>query len=135
MRITVIDGHGGRLGQSLVERIVSSFPEADLTAVGINGAATQAMIKGGATKAATGENAVIVACRNADVIVAPLGVAIADSMLGEVSPAIARAVGTSRAFRILIPMNLCDTYVPGVNGTASELIQDAMDQIRRRMVK
>ena len=130
MMILVIDGHGGKLGRSLVESIRANFPEADLMAVGTNYTATSNMMKGGAARAATGENPVIVACRSADIIVGPLGIAVADSLLGEISPAMANAVAASRARRVLIPMNLCNTYVAGVNGTVTAIITDAMDHIR-----
>ena len=131
MRIAVMDGQGGRLGQNLVERILAQIPDADLIAVGLNSQATKSMIKGGAQEAATGENAAIVACRHADVIVAPLGMAIADSLLGEVSPAVAAAVGGSRAHRVLIPMNMCNTYVPGVPQSSAVIIQDAIEYVKK----
>ena len=133
MRIAVIDGQGGRLGQGLVERMLSELPGADLIAVGLNSQATKSMLKGGAKQIATGENAVLVACRSADVILAPLGIAIADSLLGEVSPAIAVAVGQSRAHRVLIPMNMCDTYVPGVTQSSAALIEDAVQHVKKLM--
>lgn len=131
MRIAVMDGQGGRLGQSLVERILAQIPDADLIAIGLNSQATKSMLKGGAQEAATGENAAIVACRHADVIVAPLGMAIADSLLGEVSPAVAAAVGSSSAHRVLIPMNMCRTYVPGVSQSTAALLQDAIEYVKK----
>lgn len=131
MRIAVMDGQGGRLGQSLVERILAQIPDADLIAIGLNSQATKSMLKGGAQEAATGENAAIVACRHADVIVAPLGMAIADSLLGEVSPAVAAAVGSSSAHRVLIPMNMCRTYVPGVPQSTAALLQDAIEYVKK----
>ena len=130
MTILVIDGQGGKLGRTLVENILTRFPEAELTAVGTNYAATASMMKGGAVRAATGENPVLVACRSADIIVGPLGIAVADSLLGEISPAMANAVAASSAHRVLIPMNLCGTYVAGVTGNASAIITDAMDRIQ-----
>ena len=130
MNILVIDGQGGKLGRTLVENILARFPELDLTAVGTNYAATANMMKGGAVRAATGENPVLVACRSAEIIVGPLGIAVADSLLGEISPAMANAVAASRARRVLIPMNLCNTYVAGVSGTVTSIITDAMDHIR-----
>ena len=133
MKILVIDGQGGKLGRTLVENILARFPEAELTAVGTNYAATANMMKGGAVRAATGENPVLVACRSADVIVGPLGIAVADSLLGEISPAMANAVAASAAHRILIPMNLCNTYVAGIAGSTAAVITDAMDQIQRIM--
>lgn len=130
MTILVIDGQGGKLGRSLVENIRREFPEAELVAVGTNSMATAAMMKGGAVRAATGENPVVVACRSADIIVGPLGIAIADSLMGEISPAMANAVAASSARRVLIPMNLCGTYVAGVSMSASAVITDAMDHIK-----
>ena len=105
MRILLIDGQGGQLGAQLVRGIAAKFPEAELTAVGTNATATAAMLKAGAKRAATGENPVVLACRRADVIVGPIGIVIADSMLGEVTPRMAVAVGQADAVRILIPMN------------------------------
>lgn len=132
MKITVIDGQGGMLGSALVKEIVAQIPEATVTAIGTNSAATAAMLKAGATRAATGENPVVVACRDADFILGPIGIVIADSLLGEITPAMAAAVGASSAKRILIPMNKCDTVVAGV-GTSStaELISDAVSSIKR----
>ena len=130
MTILVIDGQGGKLGRSLVESIRANFPDVDLMAVGTNYAAAASMMKGGAVRVATGENPVIVACRSADIIVGPLGIAIADSLMGEISPAMANAVAASRARRVLIPMNLCNTYVAGVTQNAAAIITDAMDHIR-----
>jgi hypothetical protein len=130
MTILVIDGQGGKLGRSLVESVRENFPDIDIMAVGTNSAATTNMLKGGATKAATGENPVVVACRTADIIVGPMGIAIADSMMGEISPKMANAVARSNAFRVLIPMNMCDTYVAGVTMTTTMAVNDAMEKIR-----
>lgn len=129
MTVLVIDGQGGKLGRTLVENIISNFPEVDVMAIGTNGVATTNMMKGGAVKAATGENPVIVACRHADIIVGPLGIAVADSLMGEISPAMANAVASSRAKRVLIPMNLCDTYVAGVTSSSTTIVNDAMNHI------
>ena len=131
MKILVIDGQGGGIGAQLVSSIAKNFPDCAITAVGTNGAATSAMLKAGAMEAATGENAVIVCCRNADVIVGPVGIVIADSLLGEITPAMATAVGQSRAKRILLPVNQCDNIVAGIADlSVSKLIQHAIDLIR-----
>ncbi|MBO4378748.1 MAG: DUF3842 family protein [Clostridia bacterium] len=131
MNILVIDGQGGRLGRKLIESIRKSWPEAVITAVGTNSIATQNMLASNCTdQLATGENAVIVACRAADIIVGPVGIAIADAMMGEISPAMANAVASSLAYRVLIPMNLCNTYVAGVMKGSSAILEDAMDHIR-----
>ena len=127
MNILVIDGQGGGVGRQLVEGIKKAFPGETVTAVGTNTAATQAMLKGGADRSATGENAVIVGCRNADVILGPIGIVIADSLWGEITPAMAQAVGQSRATRILLPMNLCDNLIAGIGrGSVAQLTEDAL---------
>lgn len=130
MNILVIDGQGGRLGKQLIESLRKAFPQAYIMGVGTNSIATAAMLKGGADEGATGENPVLVGCRKADVIVGPLGIVIADSLLGEVTPKMAVAVAQSQAKRILIPMNRCDNLVAGVNGQSiGELIEDAVKKI------
>lgn len=130
MEILVVDGQGGRIGQQLVRAILARFPDAEIHAVGTNATATAALLKGGAAQGATGENALLVACRRADVILGPLGILIADALLGEISPAMAAAVGQSRAKKILIPMNQCDIWVAGVSeGPVSRLLERAVDQL------
>lgn len=130
MKILVIDGQGGKLGKQLIEALKENIPSAEITAVGTNSIATSAMLKAGAQNAATGENAVRVNAARADVITGPLGIVIADSLLGEISPAMAVAVGQSAAKKVLIPMNKCDNLVAGVSGgTVSALIDDAVKKI------
>ena len=130
MTILVIDGQGGKLGRALIENIKKNFPTVEIMAVGTNSMATSAMMKGGADRVATGENPVVVACRNAQIIVGPVGIAMADALLGETSPAMANAVASSNAHRVLIPMNLCDTYVAGVNSPSGAILEDAIAHIR-----
>ena len=130
MRIMVIDGQGGRIGRQLIEAVSGRYHSLHITAVGTNSTATAAMLKGGAHEAATGENAVRVACRKADVIIGPIGIVIADSLVGEVTPAMALAVAQADAVRILIPMNRCDNIVAGIgNESASSLIDDAVRKL------
>lgn len=132
MNILVIDGQGGGIGKQLISSLKAARPNDTLTAVGTNSAATSAMLKAGADEAATGENAVIVNCRHADVIVGPVGIAIADSLMGEITPAMASAIGQSRAKRILIPLNRCNTYIAGVSDlTTGYLIQCVLDELAR----
>ena len=114
MNVLVIDGQGGGLGRQLVAAISAACPEARLTAVGTNSLATSAMLKAGAARAATGENAVGVNARRADIIVGPIGIVIADALLGEITPAMATAVCQSSATRVLIPVNHCENYIVGV---------------------
>ena len=130
MEILIIDGQGGNLGRQLVRRLKEAAPQADVTAVGTNSTATENMLKGGADRAATGENAVIVNARRAKIIAGPLGIVMADALLGEVTPAMAAAVGSSDAVRVLIPMNRCDTLVAGVGEKPmGELIEDGVKKI------
>ena len=134
MKILVIDGQGGRLGRKLLESIRKTCPEAELTAVGTNSIATENMMGSNcADHLATGENAVIVACRTAQMIVGPFGIATADAMMGEISPAMANAVASSSAYRVLIPMNLCGTYIAGVASGSAAILEDAMQHIRQIM--
>lgn len=131
MNIVVIDGQGGQLGAQLIKEIILKFPNEKLTAIGTNAVATAAMLKAGAKQAATGENPVLVACRKADVIIGPIGIVIADSLLGEVTAKMAIAVGQANAVRILIPLNKCENLVAGVtNLNMAALIADAMAKLR-----
>ena len=130
MNILVIDAQGGGVGRQLVSAIKEAFPEMIVTAVGTNSAATTAMRKAGADAVATGENAVVVGCRKADIIVGPIGIVIADSLLGEITPAMAVAVGQSSARRLLLPMNHCDNIVVGVGDlNLSRLVQRVIEEI------
>lgn len=131
MNILVIDGQGGGLGRQLVTAIHGACPEAVITAVGTNSLATSAMLKAGADQSATGENAVIVGCRKADIITGPIGIVIADSLFGEITPQMAAAVGQSQARRILIPLNLCDNTVVGVRKQPmTQLVQEVVELIK-----
>ena len=130
MNIVIIDGQGGQLGAQLVKEILSRFSDVTLTAIGTNALATAAMLKAGARNAATGENPTLVACKSADVIVGPIGIVIADSLLGEITPKMALAVAQSDAERILIPMNRCRSLVAGIRApSTSELISDTVDKL------
>ncbi len=127
-KIIIIDGHGGKLGAMLTARLKAEG--ADVTAIGTNSLATSAMLKAGAAQGATGENPVIVNCRDADVIVGPIGIVIANSLLGEVTPAMAQAVGESKARRVLLPINRCNTVIAGVRDIPiTELVDAAVKQV------
>ena len=131
-RILIIDGQGGRIGSRLVSLLKEQCPHSTLTAVGTNSMATASMIKAGAQNAATGENAVVVNARRADVIVGPIGIVIADALLGEITPAMAVAVGQSPAEKILIPVNRCENQVVGVeNLSVNDLLGRAVEMVRQ----
>ncbi|MGN0332877.1 MAG: DUF3842 family protein [Lachnospiraceae bacterium] len=118
MNILVIDAQGGGIGKQIVSAVKKNCPDILITAVGTNSVATANMLKAGADHAATGENAVIVGSRKADVIIGPIGIVIADSMFGEVTPSMAAAIGQSNAKRLLIPINQCDNIVLGVTSVS-----------------
>ena len=126
MEILVIDGQGGGLGRAVVAALKSHFPEAVINAAGTNSQATKEMLKAGALHAATGENPVAVMARSADIIIGPIGIVIADSMYGGVTPKMAVSVSQARAKRILIPVNLCDNVVVGVPDTSLSAMIDGV---------
>ena len=132
MNIVVIDGQGGRMGCHVIEGIRAARLPVSVTAIGTNALATAAMLKAGADRGATGENPVVVACREADVIIGPIGILAADSLLGEVTEKMAVAVGRSRATKLLLPVNQCRNIVVGTQQlTMAQIAQEAAAQIRQ----
>ena len=130
MNILVIDAQGGGIGKQIVSALKKRYPEQYITAVGTNSLATSAMLKAGADAAATGENPVIVCSRRADVIIGPVGIVIADALLGEITAAMAAAVGQSPAKRILVPVNHCDNYIVGVTDLSmAKLIEGVVNEV------
>ena len=119
------------MGRQLVASVKKECPQAEITAVGTNSIATSNMLKSGADHAATGENAVIVGCRKADVIIGPVGIAIADSMYGEITPVMAAAVGQSDAKKLLIPMNQCNNVIVGIkNVSMGSMVEAVIEQLK-----
>ena len=130
MNILVIDAQGGGIGKQIVSALKKRYPEQYITAVGTNSLATSAMLKAGADVVATGENPVIVCSRRADVIIGPVGIVIADALLGEITAAMAAAVGQSPAKRILVPVNHCDNYIVGVTDLSmAKLIEGVVTEV------
>lgn len=113
-RIVVIDGQGGKMGAAITTRLNSVLSGVEIIAVGTNSAATAAMLKAGAAAGATGENPVVVCCESADIIMGPIGIITANSLLGEITPKMAAAVSESRAHKLLIPVSRCSVTVVGV---------------------
>lgn len=131
MNVVIIDGQGGRMGRLLVEKIRAEQLPVKITAVGTNAIATSEMLKAGADIGATGENPALVACRRADVIMGPVAILAADALLGEITPAMAKAVGQSTAPRLLLPVNQCENIVVGVKDlTLSKLVTEAVELLR-----
>ena len=132
MNVIIIDGQGGQLGAQLIKEIAAQIPDINLTAIGTNSVATATMLKAGAKNAATGENSAVVACRKADVIIGPVGIVIADSLLGEITEKMAVAIGRADAIRILLPVNRCDNLIAGVpNLNTKALIDDTISKLHK----
>lgn len=130
MKIVIIDGQGGKMGSGIIEQLRARNVSDDIYAVGTNGIATSVMMKAGADYGATGENPLVVACRDADIIAGPIGIVIADSLLGEITPKMAVAVGQSKAHKVLMPVNKCHTtIICGANSNVSDIVKDAVDMI------
>lgn len=132
MNILVIDGQGGKIGSMVISLLKKVLPEQEIIAIGTNSIATSAMLKAGADKGASGENPVVVNSQKADIIVGPLGIVIANSMLGEVTPKMAEAVGGSKAQKLLIPTNSCNNIVLGTESLSlNELVLITVDRISK----
>ncbi len=130
MKIIVIDGQGGKMGHTVITQLKKSHPELEITAIGTNSIATSSMLKAGADAGATGENPVIVASRDADIIIGPIGIVIANSLLGEITPVMAEAIASSNAYKILIPVNKCNHYVVGCDKLSlNESIHEVIEQV------
>ena len=132
MDILVIDGMGGGIGKSIVERVKVELPDVCVIAVGTNSIATSAMLRAGADFGATGENAAIYNAARADYIIGVLGIALANSMHGEVSPKMAEAVASSPAHKILVPLDKCNVTVTGVAAVSVQAcIGEIVEKLRR----
>ncbi len=136
--VVVIDGQGGGIGKTLVEKIRSMYPKGSpvrICAIGTNSSATNRMLKAGADEGATGENAVMLGCTRADVIIGPLAIIAANSMLGELTHGMATAISSSNAKKILIPLDKCNIYIavesmPSIDvsiNQAVKLLADTVD--------
>ena len=130
MNILVIDAQGGGIGRQLITKLLEKLPEADIVAAGTNSMATNAMIKAGAKKAATGENAIRYCASQADIITGPIGIIVANAMLGEIAPVISESVGSSSATKVLVPVTHCNTIIAGPKDLPiKDSIEDAVDRI------
>lgn len=131
MNVLVVDGQGGQLGGQLIKLLKDNFEDIKIIAVGTNAMATSTMLKVGANQAATGENPLIVACRKADIIIGPIGIVIADSLWGEITPQMAIAVGQAEAVRILLPINKCDNIVAGISDlSTTTILNDVIEKMK-----
>ena len=107
MKIVIIDGQGGKMGKSVIEQLKKRFPGLETYAIGTNSIA-----------------------QDADIIIGPIGIVMANSLLGEITPAMATAIGISKAYKILIPVNRCNHYIVGCqNSTLSDYINMVCDEV------
>lgn len=131
MKIVIMDAQGGGMGRMMVEALKRELPTQPLIAVGTNALATSAMLRAGADQGATGENAVVVCANQADIIVAPIGMVLADAMLGEVTERMAVAIGRSPARKILLPVTRCQTVIAGMPKlTMAEAVAAAVEAVK-----
>ena len=131
MKLVVIDGQSGRMGQLFIERLRAAALSCEVLAIGTNAIATSAMLKAGADAGATGENPILVACRTADIIVGPIGILAADSLMGEITPTMAVTIGQAPARKLLLPVNQCNNIVAGtMNLTLSRLMEEAVEVLK-----
>lgn len=132
MRVAVIDGQGGGMGKAIVEKLRKVFEgNIAIVALGTNSLATSLMLRSGADEGATGENAIVYNASKVDVILGPIGIICANSLLGEVTPLMAKAIAESPAKKVLIPMNRCNIIIAGVeNKTLPHYIDDAVETVK-----
>lgn len=136
MKIVIIDGQGGRMGKAVIEQLKASYNNLELYAIGTNGIATASMMKAGADYGATGENPAIVNSRDADIIIGPIGIVMADALLGEVTPAMAAAIGSCKAYKILIPVNRCNHFIVGCQDVSfNDYIRFVCEEVGRYLKK
>jgi len=114
MIVAVIDGMGGGIGVQIVTQLRQELPDIEILALGANAVATDRMMQAKASRGASGENAIRVSVGLADFIVAPIGVIVPNSMLGEITPAVAEAVAGARARKLLLPVNQPHFEIVGI---------------------
>ena len=132
MKIAVIDGQGGGIGKHIMEKLRANLPEdTELIALGTNSLATAQMIKAGASEGATGENAICYTSRHVDYITGTISIMTANAMLGEITPKIAEAIGSSSAKKYLLPLNKNDIRIIGVGKEPlPHLIEELVEAIK-----
>jgi hypothetical protein len=132
-KIIVVDGLGGGIGVELVSRLKDLLKSikpgtAELLALGSNAIAVERMVKAGAARGATGENAIRIQARNADIILGPIGIIIANSMMGEITTAMVESILNSPAERILLPLQNDHLTLAGFEGLPlAKMIERAVE--------
>ena len=132
MKILVIDGQGGSLGNSIISKLIDERIDAEIIAIGTNSLATQNMLKGHNIQGATGENPIVVNAEDADIIIGPIGLLAANSLLGEITEKMSLAISKSKALKLLVPYNKCKIVVAGVKEDKfSNYINEVIEYIKK----
>ncbi len=137
-KICVIDGQGGGIGSTIIKKLKELFQETiDIIALGTNAIATAQMLKARANRGASGENAIVQTVKTVDIIIGPVGIIIANAMMGEVTPKIAKAVAGSPARKFLIPLTQENIEIVGISSVPlphliEELIEVNLKQILKK---
>jgi hypothetical protein len=131
MIIAVVDGMGGGLGAQLIAQLTAQLgARAEIIALGTNALATSNMVRAGAARGATGENAVVVSLPKAAIVAGPIGIVIANAMMGEITPRIAAAVAGCDAHKVLLPVNQTHFEIIGLESRPlGNIIKDAVGRI------
>jgi hypothetical protein len=129
--IAVIDGQGGGIGAVIIKRLREALgEEVEVIGLGTNAMATGAMLKAGANKGASGENAIVHTVRSVDIIVGAMGILMANSMMGELTPIMADAIASSSATKYLLPLKMAELEIIG---TPREPLPHLVDQLVKRI--
>lgn len=128
-RICVIDGQGGGIGSATIKKLKVFFEESvEIVALGTNAIATAQMLRAGANRGASGENAIVQTVSRADAIIGPIGIVMAHAMMGEVTPKAAEAIARSSAKKVLIPLSQENVEIAGLPSTPLPHLIDALIQ-------
>jgi NAD(P)-dependent dehydrogenase (short-subunit alcohol dehydrogenase family) len=129
--IAVIDGQGGGIGAVIIKRLREAFgEEVEVISLGTNAMATGAMLKAGANKGASGENAIVQTVKAADIVTGTIGLLVANSMMGEVTPKMAEAIASSQAMKCFLPLKMLEVEIIGAS---KEPLPHLVDQLVRRI--
>ena len=131
MVIAVVDGQGGGIGRAIVEKVKAAMPQTRIVALGTNSVATGQMLRAGADDGATGENAIVHNMQHVDIVVGVIGILNANSMMGELTPTMAAAIGGSHTYKVLLPINRCHIHVVSVEDVPlGKHIENAIEAIK-----
>ncbi|HSB04034.1 MAG TPA: DUF3842 family protein [Thermodesulfobacteriota bacterium] len=129
--IAVIDGQGGGIGSVIIKRLRDSLgEEIEVIGLGTNAMATGAMLKAGANRGASGENAIVQTVKTAEIIIGAMGIVLANSMMGELTPRMAEAIASSPATKYLLPLKTSDLEIIGA---PKEPLPHLVDQLIKRI--